>query len=71
LLRFLGPGLVTGAADDNPSGIATYSQLGAQFGFATLLGLALNLTRVSPIKGLLWSAVINGLCAGRSWSWSC
>jgi NRAMP (natural resistance-associated macrophage protein)-like metal ion transporter len=33
LLRTLGPGLVTGAADDDPSGIATYSQGGAQFGF--------------------------------------
>ena len=30
----------------------------------TLLGLALNLTRFSPIKALFWSAVINGLCAG-------
>src|ERR1700732_1428358 len=29
----LGPGLITGAADDDPSGIATYSQVGAQFGF--------------------------------------
>ena len=34
LLRALGPGLITGAADDDPSGIATYSQAGAQFGFA-------------------------------------
>jgi hypothetical protein len=33
LLRLLGPGLVTGAADDDPSGIATYSQAGAQFGY--------------------------------------
>jgi NRAMP (natural resistance-associated macrophage protein)-like metal ion transporter len=33
LFRTLGPGLVTGAADDDPSGIATYSQGGAQFGF--------------------------------------
>ncbi|QES89452.1 NRAMP family divalent metal transporter [Rhizosphaericola mali] len=32
----LGPGLVTGASDDDPSGIATYSQVGAQYGFATL-----------------------------------
>ena len=32
----LGPGLVTGASDDDPSGIATYSQAGAQFGIATL-----------------------------------
>ena len=34
LLSILGPGLITGAADDDPSGIATYSQAGAQFGFA-------------------------------------
>jgi Mn2+/Fe2+ NRAMP family transporter len=33
-LEKLGPGLVTGAADDDPSGIGTYSQVGAQFGFA-------------------------------------
>jgi len=32
-LSFLGPGLITGAADDDPSGIATYSQVGAQFGY--------------------------------------
>src|SRR4030081_2040673 len=36
LLRLLGPGLVTGAADDDPSGIATYSQVGAQFGYGML-----------------------------------
>ncbi len=36
ILRWLGPGLVTGAADDDPSGIATYSQAGAQFGFGLL-----------------------------------
>jgi NRAMP (natural resistance-associated macrophage protein)-like metal ion transporter len=34
LLGFLGPGLITGASDDDPSGIATYSQAGAQLGFA-------------------------------------
>ena len=34
--KVLGPGLVTGASDDDPSGIATYSQAGAGFGFATL-----------------------------------
>jgi NRAMP (natural resistance-associated macrophage protein)-like metal ion transporter len=33
LLQVLGPGLITGASDDDPSGIATYSQAGAQFGF--------------------------------------
>lgn len=36
-LRRLGPGLITGAADDDPSGIGTYSQAGAQFGFELLI----------------------------------
>jgi NRAMP (natural resistance-associated macrophage protein)-like metal ion transporter len=35
-LKKIGPGLITGAADDDPSGIATYSQAGAQFGFSML-----------------------------------
>ncbi len=35
-LSILGPGLTTGAADDDPSGIATYSQTGAQFGYGQL-----------------------------------
>ena len=34
LLAFLGPGLITGASDDDPSGIATYSEVGAQFGYS-------------------------------------
>ena len=38
----LGPGLVTGAADDDPSGIGTYSQAGAHFGFALLWTLLLT-----------------------------
>jgi NRAMP (natural resistance-associated macrophage protein)-like metal ion transporter len=36
LWQILGPGLITGASDDDPSGIATYSQAGAGFGLATL-----------------------------------
>jgi NRAMP (natural resistance-associated macrophage protein)-like metal ion transporter len=35
ILALFGPGLITGASDDDPSGIATYSQAGAQFGYAT------------------------------------
>ncbi len=35
-LKVLGPGLITGASDDDPSGIATYSQAGAQYGLTTL-----------------------------------
>src|ERR1700759_5780570 len=38
----LGPGLITGAADDDPSGIATYSQTGAKFGLETLWTLWLT-----------------------------
>jgi NRAMP (natural resistance-associated macrophage protein)-like metal ion transporter len=38
----LGPGLVTGAADDDPSGIATYSQAGARYGFALLWTMVLT-----------------------------
>ncbi len=41
-LKHLGPGLITGAADDDPSGIATYSQAGAQFGYQ--LGWTIALT---------------------------
>jgi len=44
-LRLLGPGLITGAADDDPSGIATYSQAGAQFG----LGLAWTMLFTFPM----------------------
>ena len=45
LLQVLGPGLITGAADDDPSGIATYSQVGAQFG----CGLAWTLVFSYPL----------------------
>ncbi|HWP96647.1 MAG TPA: Nramp family divalent metal transporter [Syntrophomonadaceae bacterium] len=36
ILKILGPGFITGAADDDPSGIASYSQTGAQFGYGQL-----------------------------------
>lgn len=42
LARKLGPGLITGAADDDPSGLATYSQTGAQFGTGLVWTLALT-----------------------------
>jgi NRAMP (natural resistance-associated macrophage protein)-like metal ion transporter len=48
--RPLGPGLVTGAADDDPSGIATYSQAGAQFGFALLWTVFLTLPFMAAIQ---------------------
>ena len=45
LLKSLGPGLITGAADDDPSGIATYSQAGSQFRF----GLVWTLLLTTPL----------------------
>jgi NRAMP (natural resistance-associated macrophage protein)-like metal ion transporter len=50
LLGILGPGLVTGAADDDPSGIATYSQTGAQFGYAQLWTAAWMLPLVTGVQ---------------------
>ena len=44
-LEELGPGLVTGAADDDPSGIATYSQAGAQFGYGLMWTMLLTAIR--------------------------
>ena len=52
----LGPGLTTGAADDDPSGIATYSQAGAQFGYALTWTMALTLPFMAAIQ--LISALI-------------
>ena len=48
-LGSLGPGLVTGAADDDPSGIATYSQVGAQFGY----GLAWTMLFSFPLMAVI------------------
>ena len=49
LLRIMGPGLITGASDDDPSGIATYSQVGAQFGY----GLAWTLLFSYPLMAAI------------------
>jgi NRAMP (natural resistance-associated macrophage protein)-like metal ion transporter len=49
-LSKLGPGLITGAADDDPSGIATYSQAGAQSGYALLWTLPLTLPLMIAIQ---------------------
>lgn len=49
-VRRLGPGLITGAADDDPSGIATYSQAGAQFGFAMLWTVVFTLPLMAAIQ---------------------
>ena len=66
VLQKLGPGLVTGAADDDPSGIATYSQAGAQYGYGMLwsvlfttplmIGIQVVSARIGRVTG-------NGLAA--------
>ena len=49
-LDVLGPGLVTGAADDDPSGIGTYSQVGAQFGYTQPWALLFSLPLMAAIQ---------------------
>ncbi len=50
LAEQLGPGLITGAADDDPSGIATYSQAGAQAGFGLLWTMVLTYPLMSAVQ---------------------
>ena len=52
ILKVLGPGLITGASDDDPSGIATYSQAGAQFGYATLWTALLSFPLMAAVQGM-------------------
>jgi NRAMP (natural resistance-associated macrophage protein)-like metal ion transporter len=56
ILKILGPGLVTGAADDDPSGIATYSSVGAQYGYSmlwTMLFIYPFMAAIQEISGRL------------------
>ena len=66
-LKKLGPGLVTGAADDDPSGIATYSQAGAAFGPALLWTMVLTYPLMSAVQ--LISARV-GRVTGRGLAWN-
>ncbi len=50
VLQILGPGLVTGSSDDDPSGIATYSQVGAQFGYGMLWTMVLTYPLMAAIQ---------------------
>ena len=64
LLKQLGPGLITGAADDDPSGIATYSQAGAQFGFNLLWTLLLTfplMVAIQMVSALIGRVTGHGL----------
>jgi NRAMP (natural resistance-associated macrophage protein)-like metal ion transporter len=72
LLKKLGPGLITGAADDDPSGIATYSQAGAQFGYGLLwsvffttplmIGIQVVSARIGRVSGHGLAANIREHC---------
>lgn len=71
-MRKLGPGLITGAADDDPSGIAAYSQAGAQFGFGMLwtllftyplmMGIQIVSARIGRVTGKGLAANIRMIC---------
>lgn len=50
IVKIVGPGLITGAADDDPSGIATYTQTGAQFGYGQLWTAAILLPFMTAIQ---------------------
>lgn len=70
--RRLGPGLITGAADDDPSGIATYSQAGSQFRFGLvwtlllttplMIGIQMLSARIGWVTGEGLAANINKMC---------
>ena len=51
-LKILGPGLITGASDDDPSGIVTYTQAGAQFGPATLWTALITFPLMASMQGM-------------------
>lgn len=51
-LSQFGPGLITGASDDDPSGIATYSQAGARFGYSTLWTAIFTFPLMAAIQGM-------------------
>src|ERR1700735_2800398 len=62
LLQKLGPGLITGASDDDPSGIATYSQIGAQFGYGMLWTMLFSYPLMAVIQES--SARVGGVTGG-------
>src|ERR1700691_5553589 len=64
LLGILGPGLITGASDDDPSGIATYSQAGAQFGYSLSWSMVLTyplMVAVQEISALVGRTTGHGI----------
>jgi len=65
-LRAMGPGLVTGASDDDPSGIATYSQAGAQYGPGLLWAAVVTLPLMAAVQEICdRTAMATGLTLGE------
>src|SRR6476469_7863545 len=62
ILERLGPGLNTGASDDDPSGIGTYTQAGASLGFATLWTAVVTLPLMVVVQHICAKI---GMCSGR------
>ena len=62
LIQVLGPGLITGASDDDPSGIATYAQAGARYGYALLWVTLVTLPMMSAVQYICAKI---GLVTGR------
>ncbi|MEO7540077.1 MAG: divalent metal cation transporter [Pyrinomonadaceae bacterium] len=62
LLNRLGPGLITGASDDDPSGIGTYAQAGAALGYATLWTAVMTLPLMIVVQHICAKI---GMCSGR------
>ena len=62
LLDRLGPGLITGASDDDPSGIGTYTQAGAALGYATLWTAVVTLPLMIVVQHICAKI---GMCSGR------
>ncbi len=63
-LKILGPGLITGASDDDPSGIATYSQVGAQFGYGMAWIMVVSyplMTAIQEISGRIGRVTGHGI----------
>lgn len=61
ILRQLDPGLVTGAADDDPSGVATYSQIGAQFGYGIASTIPFSFPMLAAIQSIsTWIDSVTG-----------
>lgn len=67
--KWLGPGLITGASDDDPSGIATYSQAGAQFGYGmlwTMLFVYPLMTGIQEISARIGRVTGNGIAGNMA-----